>query len=214
MLTLLVFSACFSSFATALLAGFWSNLLDVRPKRGLGLTLRSVLLVLGICVYFTIVSTVFVIMVAVAPFPNIASVFVGLIAAGTFIVGIVVLVLGLLVIQKLKKAAKFRALKEKDLRRMTKVRIYVIGFAVAQCLCAVGEFTITFFSAELIADGEKWIWLAVCYPGLLYGLAYFFILFALRRKPKAIHSPPSSSGAPQLRDVAGPSGQILLEETS
>jgi hypothetical protein len=214
MLTLLDFSACFSSFATALLAGFWANLLDVRPKRGLGLTLRSISLILGICVYFVIVSTVFVIMVAVAPFPNIISVFVGLIAAMTFIVGIVVFIFGNLVIDKLKNAAKFRSLSDKDLRRMTKVRIYVIGFAVAQCLCALGEFTVTFFGAELIADGEKWIWLAVCYPGLLYGLAYFFILFALRRKPKAIHSPPSSSGAPQLRDIEGPSGQILLEETS
>jgi len=185
-------------------------------KIAIGLTAKSLMLVAIISGYFLVLSCVFVIMIAVAPFPNMASVFIGMIAGGTFVVGILVLIVGHLVLRKLARANKFRQLTEKDLRRMSKVRSSVIAFAAAQCLCAIGELTVTFFGPEIVADGEKWIWLGVCYPGLLYNVAYFFILFALRRKPKFVRTPPSSGAdvGAKLEDIPGQSGTILLEDRS
>lgn len=90
------------------------------------------------------------------------------------------------VVARVLHSAAIRTLDESDHSRLKSVRLYYATYAIAQVCCASGQFAETFFTAAINADteGPTWIWAGVAFPGILFSLAYFFVLFALKRKDK------------------------------
>jgi hypothetical protein len=104
-----------------------------------------------------------------------------------------------LVIRRLKASKKYRSHKQSDMDRIRRVTMGFTAFSIAQISCAIGEYTgkllfcffaffpsllVLFFQPQINAYGPLWIWMGVCYPGLLFMLAFGFIMIAFKRKGK------------------------------
>lgn len=183
-MTLMIFSSCFSAWAVAVLAGFWVNLLTVRSGRGLmGLSLVSNFVVCALIFYYTVISIAFVVCMAyIVPF-TFPKLFMGLLAGMTVVVAVGVFACGTIVVRRLESSKKYKSFSSKEQSRIGRVRLGFTAFAVAQILCAVGQYVVLFYEAEINSTAELWIWVGVWYPILLFSLSYYLILFALKYRP-------------------------------
>jgi hypothetical protein len=124
--------------------------------------------------------------VSVAAFYNATNVTVlmGLLSLMTIATAVVVSAVGEVVVGKIRAASRIRQLTDADQSRLQRIRMYYIGYSVAQILCATGQFAVTFFLPQINSNvsGPLWIWTGVAYPGLLFSLAFFFVILALKRK--------------------------------
>lgn len=188
--SLLVASLVFSGWASTFLCAFWLNLLWLHGRRyvfGFGFA-ALVATIVGVS-WFFIVGALFIILMSMGK--AYFSVFFGLLALIAVVEAVVVLASGSLVIDRLQKGFRLQQMADHKTERLQRIRVAVIGFAVAQILCSVGQFTVTFFTSSINSgdSGGLWIWVGVAYPGLLLGGAYFFILAAFRRKPRTLCKP-------------------------
>lgn len=191
--SLFVFSNVMSGWATSSLSGFWLNFLWAHlPIAFAGFNVVALLVVLIMFAWFLLIGVAFVVTLSFnPPLANTQSIFVGLFAVMVVVAAMIVLVAGIIVLRRLQRAQSRKSFTETDLKRIRRVKITFVIFSVAQCLCVVGEFTVTFFQTRINSgsSGYLWIWMGVGYPGLLLSLALFFILAAYYKKdPKVVKS--------------------------
>jgi hypothetical protein len=181
---LLLFSAAFSGSSTGFMAAFWFDLLErnLLARKVFGVSPMSFAIAIGITAYYLIVVVVFVISFVAFPTSYGAEVFLGFISFMSICTAVSVVVLGEHVLAKLRECALTRKFGQQDVKRMRAIRLHYIAYAVAQIICATGLFVVQFFSEAIKNFGPSWIWAGIGFPGLLLGVAYYFILFALRRK--------------------------------
>jgi hypothetical protein len=143
--------------------------------------------------------------VSVAAFnsPTTVTILFGLLTLMLLVTAALVSVVGEYIVQKLKASSRFRKFTEKDVAQLKQIRVYYISYSVAQVACAVGQFTVTLFSAPINdnTSGPVWIWAGVAFPGLLFAVAFLFVILAFKRKGKRLLQANYASSSPVLEVV-------------
>ncbi len=113
-------------------------------------------------------------------------VFLGMMVLMTWTTAVYVPVRGEMVIAALRKGGKFHNQSEKQKVLLSRIRQYYIMYAVAQVVCAAGQWIGFYFEAIFSTDAATFIWAGVAFPGLLLAFAFFFVLLAFRKKDRRI----------------------------
>lgn len=206
-LTFIISGSALSATASSFLAAFWVSLLEVgEEKVFLNLGLRATLVWVFAAVYFVIIGTLNIALPAgIDGASNVQHLLRGLLTMGTLAISLVAGIAGWIVLTRLKRAEKFREFGDEDRAQIRRVTIHLVVFVGAQFLCTTGEFVVVFFPEQTIAAGPIYLWLGVFYPGILFLLAFFFILLALKRKQTNMRSGHDKTDVPLTsKDVHTP----------